>query len=157
PPNPRQPRQAQRQRARLQQTPPKTRQRVRLRLHRPPLPNDRRPRRTKKRTHRRRPSPPRTRLQNLESPNRENARVVIPIPLPSRERLGEGSVVGERPGEGSALGRGCLVAIQVTAITSDPNNPDDEEYIVHLVGQVVRVSVETVKIVNALPKEYAAK
>ena len=30
-----------------------------------------------------------------------------------------------------------------SGITSDPNNPDDEEYIVRLVGQVVRVSVET--------------
>ncbi len=42
-----------------------------------------------------------------------------------------------------------------SGITSDPNNPDDEEYIVRLVGQVVRVSVETVKIVNALPAEFA--
>ena len=39
-------------------------------------------------------------------------------------------------------------------ITSDPNNPDDEQYIVRLVGQVVRVSVETVKIVNSLPANY---
>ena len=38
-----------------------------------------------------------------------------------------------------------------SGITSDPNNPDDEEYIVRLVGQVVRVSVETVKLVNSLP------
>ncbi len=43
-----------------------------------------------------------------------------------------------------------------SGITSDPNNPDDEEYIVRLVGQVVRVSVETVKIVKGLPAEYAA-
>jgi predicted helicase len=42
-----------------------------------------------------------------------------------------------------------------SGITSDPNNPDDEEYIVRLVGQVVRVSVETVKIVNGLPGEYS--
>jgi len=42
-----------------------------------------------------------------------------------------------------------------SGIESDPNNPDDEEYIVRLVGQVVRVSVETVKIVNSLPKEFA--
>ncbi len=42
-----------------------------------------------------------------------------------------------------------------SGITSDPNNPDDEEYIVRLVGQVVRVSVETVKIVNSLPEQYA--
>jgi predicted helicase len=46
------------------------------------------------------------------------------------------------------------VAAATSGITSDPNNPDDEEYIVRLVGQVVRVSVETVKIVNGLPAEY---
>jgi predicted helicase len=42
-----------------------------------------------------------------------------------------------------------------SGITSDPNNPDDPEYIVRLVGQVVRVSIETVKIVGSLPTEYA--
>jgi predicted helicase len=42
-----------------------------------------------------------------------------------------------------------------SSITSDPNNPDDEEYIVRLVGQVVRVSLDTVKIVKALPAEYS--
>ena len=42
-----------------------------------------------------------------------------------------------------------------SGIRSDPNNPDDPEYIVRLVGQVVRVSVETVKIVAALPQRYA--
>ncbi|MGH9613447.1 MAG: hypothetical protein ACRD4P_10240, partial [Bryobacteraceae bacterium] len=34
---------------------------------------------------------------------------------------------------------------------SDPNREDDPGYIVRLVGQVVRVSVETVRIVRALP------
>jgi predicted helicase len=34
---------------------------------------------------------------------------------------------------------------------SDPNREDDPGYIVRLVGQVVRVSVETVQIVKALP------
>ncbi|MGD0089746.1 MAG: type ISP restriction/modification enzyme, partial [Planctomycetota bacterium] len=43
---------------------------------------------------------------------------------------------------------------QRSGINSDPNRPDDEEYIVRLVGQVVRVSVETVKIVKGLPKDY---
>ena len=43
-----------------------------------------------------------------------------------------------------------------SGIESDPNNPDDEKYILRLVGQVVRVSVETVKIVKGLPAEYAA-
>jgi predicted helicase len=36
-------------------------------------------------------------------------------------------------------------------ITSDPNRKDDEEYIVRLIGQVVTVSVETMKTVKSLP------
>ena len=36
-------------------------------------------------------------------------------------------------------------------IASDPNRMDDEEYIVRLIGQVITVSLETQKIVNALP------
>ncbi len=42
-----------------------------------------------------------------------------------------------------------------SGITSDPNREDDPQYIVRLVGQVVRVSVETVKLVNALPQAFA--
>ncbi|MBI2806588.1 MAG: hypothetical protein HYX68_16530 [Planctomycetes bacterium] len=42
-----------------------------------------------------------------------------------------------------------------SGIKSDPNRADDPEYIVRLVGQVVRVSVETVRIVNALPEKFA--
>ncbi|HLX61128.1 MAG TPA: type ISP restriction/modification enzyme [Planctomycetota bacterium] len=42
-----------------------------------------------------------------------------------------------------------------SGIKSDPNREDDPDYIVRLVGQVVRVSVETVAIVNSLPKNYA--
>ncbi len=38
-----------------------------------------------------------------------------------------------------------------SGITSDPNRPDDPEYIVRLIGQVVTVSVETVRVVAALP------
>ena len=44
-----------------------------------------------------------------------------------------------------------------SGIRSDPNRADDPEYIVRLVGQVVRVSVETVRIVKRLPEEYAEK
>jgi predicted helicase len=43
-----------------------------------------------------------------------------------------------------------------SGIRSDPNRPDDEEYILRLLGQVVRVSVETVKIVESLPPWEAA-
>ncbi len=38
-----------------------------------------------------------------------------------------------------------------SGIRSDPNRPDDPEYIVRLVGQVIRVSVETMKVVKSLP------
>jgi len=42
-----------------------------------------------------------------------------------------------------------------SGITSDPNRPDDPEYIVRLVGQVVQVSIDTVQIVANLPETYA--
>ena len=44
-----------------------------------------------------------------------------------------------------------------SGIINDPNREDDPEYIVRLVGQVIRVSVETVKIVNSLPAEFEPK
>ena len=39
-----------------------------------------------------------------------------------------------------------------SGIVNDPNNPDDPEYIVKLIGKVIRVSLETVKIVKGLPE-----
>jgi len=44
-----------------------------------------------------------------------------------------------------------------SGITSDPNREDDPQYIVRLVGQVIRVSLETVKIINSLSKEFEPK
>jgi predicted helicase len=41
-----------------------------------------------------------------------------------------------------------------SGICSDPNRANDPEYVVRLVGQVVRVSVDTVEIVNGLPAEF---
>ena len=38
-----------------------------------------------------------------------------------------------------------------SGITNDPNRPDDPEYIVRLIGQVITVSLETVKIVQWMP------
>jgi predicted helicase len=38
-----------------------------------------------------------------------------------------------------------------SGITNDPNRADDPEYILRLIGQVITVSLETVKIVNSLP------
>jgi len=38
-----------------------------------------------------------------------------------------------------------------SGITNDPNRDDDKGYILRLIGQVITISVETVKIVNSLP------
>ena len=39
-----------------------------------------------------------------------------------------------------------------SGITNDPNRADDPEYIVRLIGQVITVSLETMKIIKALPE-----
>jgi predicted helicase len=39
-----------------------------------------------------------------------------------------------------------------SGITNDPNRPDDPQYILRLIGQVITVSLETVKLVNSLPE-----
>ena len=39
-----------------------------------------------------------------------------------------------------------------SGIVNDPNRADDEEYIVRLIGKVIRVSLETVEIVDGLPE-----
>ncbi|PYV60358.1 MAG: hypothetical protein DMG95_14115 [Acidobacteria bacterium] len=38
-----------------------------------------------------------------------------------------------------------------SGITNDPNREEDKGYILRLIGQVANISIETVKIVNALP------
>ncbi|MCX5888431.1 MAG: N-6 DNA methylase, partial [Deltaproteobacteria bacterium] len=38
-----------------------------------------------------------------------------------------------------------------SGITNDPNRPDDPQYIVRLLGQVITVSLETLKIIDQLP------
>jgi predicted helicase len=40
---------------------------------------------------------------------------------------------------------------------SDPNNPDDPEYIVRLIGKVITVSLETLKLVRGLPEDFGAE
>jgi len=39
-----------------------------------------------------------------------------------------------------------------SGITNDPNRTDEREYILHLIGQVITVSLETVHIVKSLPE-----
>ncbi len=41
-----------------------------------------------------------------------------------------------------------------SGIESDPNRPDDEQYIVRLIGKVIHVSLETLKIVKSLPDDF---
>ena len=43
-----------------------------------------------------------------------------------------------------------------SGIKSDPNRPDENEYIVRLVGQVVRVSIDTVRIIAGLPGDFSS-
>jgi predicted helicase len=38
-----------------------------------------------------------------------------------------------------------------SGITNDPNRPDDPQYILRLIGQVITVSLGTVNIVRSLP------
>ncbi len=38
-----------------------------------------------------------------------------------------------------------------SGITNDPNRDDDPQYILRLIGQVITVSLETVKVVRSLP------
>ncbi len=69
-------------------------------------------------------------------------------------------VYGYRLGNRSAL-HWIIDQYQVSVdkrsgIVSDPNREDEPEYIVRLIGQVVKVSSETVRIVKGLPVEYAA-
>ena len=69
-------------------------------------------------------------------------------------------IFGYRLGNRSALDwvidQYCVKTDKRSGITSDPNRPDDPEYIVRLVGQVVAVSLQTVKIVDALPADFGA-
>jgi predicted helicase len=41
-----------------------------------------------------------------------------------------------------------------SGITNDPNRLDDPEYIIRLIGKVITVSLETVKIVKSLPAVF---
>ena len=44
----------------------------------------------------------------------------------------------------------CVKTDKRSGIVNDPNRPDDEEYIVRLIGKVITVSLETVEIVEGL-------
>ena len=39
-----------------------------------------------------------------------------------------------------------------SGIVNDPNRYDDPQYIIRLIGQVIKISLETVRIIKELPK-----
>ena len=41
-----------------------------------------------------------------------------------------------------------------SGIVNNPNRAEDPEYILRLIGQVITVSLETVKIVSELPQDW---
>jgi predicted helicase len=43
-----------------------------------------------------------------------------------------------------------------SGIRNDPNRPEDEQYIVRLIGKVITVSLETLRIINSLPEDFGA-
>ena len=47
----------------------------------------------------------------------------------------------------------CVKTDKRSGIANDPNRADDPEYIVKLIGKVIAVSLETVKIVERLPTD----
>jgi predicted helicase len=67
-----------------------------------------------------------------------------------------GDVFGYRLGNRSALDwvidQYRVTRDQHGKVVRDPNRPDDEQYIIRLIGQVITVSVETVKVINSLPE-----
>ena len=48
------------------------------------------------------------------------------------------------------LGLSIFGVTRRSGITNDPNRTDDPKYILRLIGQVISVSLETVKIVRSL-------
>ena len=64
--------------------------------------------------------------------------------------------LGSGSGLDSVIGQYHTENDKRSGIASDPNIPDDEKYMVRLVGHAMRVSVEIEKIVNSLPDDYTA-
>ena len=63
--------------------------------------------------------------------------------------------LGNRSGLDWVINQYRLKTDKRSGISSDPNRRDDPQYIVRLVGQVVQVSLETVRIVAALPDAFS--
>jgi hypothetical protein len=65
--------------------------------------------------------------------------------------------IGNRPALEWVIDQYQVSTDKQSGIVSDPNREDDPQYIVRLVGQVIRVSLETVQIVKGLPAEFEPK
>jgi len=107
------------------------------------------------RSQRRGPSRTFTGVPSRSPPSREiitNAR----YDKPESTTIAPACQTGQKPQPTPLVDQYRIKTDKRNGITSAPNRPDDPEYIVRLVGQVVQVSLETVKIVAALPADYGA-
>ena len=75
---------------------------------------------------------------------------VLPPPEVFQYRLGNRSALD------CVIDQYQITTDKRSGITSDPNRAGDPRYIVDLVGRVITVSLETVKIVSTLPEQYSA-
>ena len=62
--------------------------------------------------------------------------------------------LGNRSGLDWVIDQYQVTTDKRTSITSDPNLGDEPRYFIDLVGRVIAVSVETVRIVAALPENF---
>ena len=60
--------------------------------------------------------------------------------------------LGNRSAQGWVIDQYRVTRDEKGNIANDPNRPDDEQYIVRLIGQVITVSLETLKVVKGLPE-----
>jgi predicted helicase len=96
-------------------------------------------------------------LQRLENPGLPYSERIAKMKFSeSKEsiRVNEPQAFDYRLGSRSAL-EWIIDQYQVKA-DSDPNSEDDPAYIVRLIGQVIRVSIETTRIIRSLPIDFAA-
>jgi predicted helicase len=64
---------------------------------------------------------------------------------------GYDSRLGNRSALGWVIDQYRVTRDEQGNIANDPNGPDDEQYILRLIGQVITVSLETLKLVKMLP------
>jgi predicted helicase len=86
--------------------------------------------------------------QSLSSRTRSSRRVLSWVGLP---RKAFGYKLGNRSALEWVIDQYRVTEDTRSGIKSDPNNQEDPQYILNLIGRVIIVSLQTVQIVNSLP------